>query len=260
VTVAIDVRDVSKVFVKRSKGETSGVIAVQGVNLKILDGEFVCFIGPSGCGKTTVLNMIAGSILPTVGEIACLGDLVTGLQTKIGYVTQEDTLLPWRTLEQNVSFGLQLKATAKEEIADTVADYIQRAGLAKFENHYPHQLSGGMQKRATLIRTLVMNPRAILMDEPFGALDAQTRLNLQAQLLDLWIEFKSTVVFVTHDVVEAITLADRIVCFGRNPGHISKIINVDLPRPRDVFHIHDTPGFTTIYDQVLAEVHNAERK
>jgi NitT/TauT family transport system ATP-binding protein len=259
VTAAIDVRDVSKVFVKRSKGETSGVIAVQEVNLEIPDGEFVCFIGPSGCGKTTVLNMIAGSILPTVGEIRCLGDRVTGLQTKIGYVTQEDTLLPWRTLEQNVSFGLQLGSVPKDEISHTVADYIRRAGLSKFENHYPHQLSGGMQKRATLIRTLVMNPRAILMDEPFGALDAQTRLNLQAQLLDLWMESRPTVVFVTHDVVEAISLADRIICFGKNPGHISNIIKVDLPRPRDVFHIHDTPGFNSIYDQVLAEVHDAER-
>lgn len=253
---AVDFQRVSKVYTSRSKRTTHGYLAVSQVDLTIRQGEFVCFVGPSGCGKTTVLNMIAGAIDATEGSVMVSGRPVNGLQVGVGYVTQEDSLLPWRTLMRNVTFGLDLAGVPKSEARDRARQFIDKVGLAGFEDHYPHQLSGGMRKRVGLIRTLVTGPDIILMDEPFGAVDAQTRLYLQAELLRLWSDLSCTIVFVTHDLVEAITLADRVVCFDRNPGRIKDVIDVDLPRPRDVFHIHEAPGYSAIYDRVWSQVHD----
>lgn len=253
---AVEFVDASKVYTTRSKGRTDGHLAVSGVDLTIKQGEFVCFVGPSGCGKTTVLNMIAGAILPTAGSVALAGKPVRGLQAGVGYVTQEDSLLPWRTLMRNVTLGLDLAKVPKAEAHERATEFIAKAGLTGFEEHYPFQLSGGMQKRVGLIRTLVTSPDVILMDEPFGAVDAQTRLYLQHELLRLWEDLSSTIVFVTHDLVEAITLADRIVCFDRNPGRVKEIVNVDLERPRNVFRIHESPGYSEIYDHVWSQVHD----
>lgn len=255
-SVVVQVENVGKVFTKRRKGRTTANLAVRGVELKIEAGEFICFIGPSGCGKTTVLNMISGAVAPTEGRILHKGQDIAGLEVGMGYVTQEDTLLPWRTLRRNVALGLELTKASSAEIDAKVGRYIEMAGLTGFEEHYPHQLSGGMQKRAALIRTLVTEPSVVLMDEPFGAVDAQTRLNLQQELLRLWHETKPTMIFVTHDIVEAIALADRIVCFGRNPGRVRSIIDVELPRPRDVYHIHEVPGYAELYSRVWREVHD----
>jgi NitT/TauT family transport system ATP-binding protein len=254
---AVEVRGASKVFTVNERRRTEGFLAVQDVDLRFEPGEFVCFIGPSGCGKTTVLNMISGAIKPTEGEVRVHGDLVTELQVGMGYVTQDDTLLGWRTLERNVSLGLELGRRRRNGSGnpDRVQELIDKVGLSGFERHYPHQLSGGMQKRAALIRTLVTDPDVILMDEPFGAVDAQTRLYLQDELLKLWEESRNTIAFVTHDLVEAITLADRIVCFARNPGRVRTIIDVPLERPRNVFRIHESPGYDELYATLSRFVH-----
>lgn len=256
----VELLNASKVFTVKEGRELSGFLAVQDVNLTIHPGEFVCFIGPSGCGKTTVLNMISGAILPTAGEVSVKGRPVKALQVGMGYVTQDDTLLPWRTLEKNVGLGLELKPTqdsgAEARVAaGRVQELIDKVGLKGFERYYPHQLSGGMQKRAALIRTLATHPEVVLMDEPFGAVDAQTRLYLQDELLRLWSELRSTILFVTHDVVEAITLADRVVCFARDPGRINEIVDITLPRPRNVFSIHETPGYADIHAHLSDLVH-----
>ena len=255
---AVDFRGVSKVYTTRSRRKANGHLAVSGVDLTVKAGEFVCFVGPSGCGKTTVLNMIAGAIDATEGSISVSGKAVKGLQVGMGYVTQEDSLLPWRTLLRNVTFGLDLAGVPKPEADAKARQFIEKVGLGGFEDHYPYQLSGGMRKRAGLIRTLVTGPDIILMDEPFGAVDAQTRLYLQDELLRLWQDLSSTIVFVTHDLVEAITLADRVVCFDRNPGRVKEIVDVHLERPRDVFRIHETPGYSAIYDRVWSQVHDSD--
>lgn len=258
---AVELRSASKVFTVKEGRGIGGFLAVQDVDLVIEPGEFVCFIGPSGCGKTTVLNMISGAILPTAGEVLVEGHPVRRLQVGMGYVTQDDTLLPWRTLRTNVSLGLELVSRNGNggngrTGAARVQDLIDKVGLTGFEGYYPHQLSGGMQKRAALIRTLVTHPDVVLMDEPFGAVDAQTRLSLQEELLRLWSDLRSTILFVTHDVVEAITLADKVVCFARDPGRISTVVEVGLPRPRNVFAIHETPGYADIYAELSARVHD----
>ena len=257
---AVELRNASKVFTVKEGRDLGGFLAVQDVNLTIEAGELVCFIGPSGCGKTTVLNMISGSILPTAGEVEVDGRTVKALQVGMGYVTQDDTLLPWRTLEKNVSLGIELLrrnggSTAARDAAGRVQELIDKVGLKGFERYYPHQLSGGMQKRAALIRTLVTYPDVVLMDEPFGAVDAQTRLYLQDELLRLWSDLRNTILFVTHDVVEAITLADRVVCFARDPGRVSEVVDIDLPRPRNVFSIHETPGYAEIHARLSDLVH-----
>ena len=255
---AVKFQGVSKVYTTRSRRKVNGHLAVSGIDLTIRPGEFVCFVGPSGCGKTTVLNMIAGAIDATEGSISISGRPVKGLQVGVGYVTQEDSLLPWRTLLRNVTFGLELGGAPRAEANAKARQFIEKVGLGGFEDHYPYQLSGGMRKRAGLIRTLVTGPDIILMDEPFGAVDAQTRLYLQDELLRLWEDLSSTIVFVTHDLVEAITLADRVVCFDRNPGRVKKVVDIDLERPRDVFRIHETPGYSAIYGEVWSQVHDSE--
>ena len=232
--------------------------ALRDITLDVNAGEFLTIVGPSGCGKTTVLNLIVGLTAPTRGTIQHKGRTARGINTEIGYVTQRDNLLPWRTLLANVELGLEIRGVAPPARRARAGEFIDKVGLGGFEHHYPHELSGGMRQRANIIRTLAYDPDVVLMDEPFGPLDALTRGLLQSDLLRLWQDTKKTILFVTHDLVEAIVLADRTVIMTARPGQIDRIVDVSLPRPRDVFHVHDMPGFRETYavvtEVILAEV------
>jgi NitT/TauT family transport system ATP-binding protein len=179
---------------------------------------------------------------------------VEGVNTEVGYITQDDNLLPWRSVRRNVEFGLELRGTPKRERRERAAEFVELVGLGGFEDHYPHELSGGMRKRASIVRTLAYDSAVVLMDEPFGPLDAQTRVILQDELLKLWDRQRPAVLFVTHDLVEAIALSDRILTFTGRPGTIKREYEVGLPRPRDVFHIHDLPRFKELYDALWDDI------
>jgi NitT/TauT family transport system ATP-binding protein len=219
-----------------SRGARNARLALDNINLSIAPGEFCTIVGPSGCGKSTILNLLAGLVAPTEGDVLWHGRPVDGVNTSVGYVTQDDNLLPWRTLQQNVELALEFRRVAAAERRQRARELIHRVGLASYENHYPAELSGGMRKRASIIRTLSYDADMILMDEPFGPLDAQTRVILQNDLLSLWETSRPAVLFVTHDLVEAIALSDRIVIMSASPGHIKGAYRVDIPRPRDVSH------------------------
>jgi NitT/TauT family transport system ATP-binding protein len=250
-SAVLEARDVYKVFVSRSRRGNRSTTALRNVNLDVRRGEFLTLIGPSGCGKSTVLNMFAGLIAPTDGVILYEGEPIRGVNTRGGYVTQDDNLLPWRTTLSNVEIALELKGVRREDRQAKALQYLTLVGLRGFEHYYPHELSGGMRKRVSIVRTLVDETvNVILMDEPLGPLDAQTRLILQDELLQLWQGSGRTIVFVTHDLVEAIALSDRIAIFTSAPGTVKDIREVSIPRPRDVFHIHEAPGFSDIYDAI----------
>ncbi|MDQ3431589.1 MAG: ABC transporter ATP-binding protein, partial [Actinomycetota bacterium] len=220
---------VGKTFIKPS-GDLLRVI--DDVNFSLHRNHFTALVGPSGCGKSTLLEMAVGLDSPTEGEIVYKGQPVRGLTKDIGYVTQQANLLPWFTLRQNVEFPLVLRDTPKNERADKVAHYLQLAGLTGFEDHYPYQLSGGMQKRASIVRTLIYSPTVILMDEPFGSLDAQTKMLMQDDLLRLWQDQRQTILFITHDLTEAVVLADDVVLLSNQPTRVKATIPIDLARPR----------------------------
>lgn len=226
----VKVSDVSLAFEKENGEET---LALDTVNLEIKDKEFVCFIGPSGCGKTTLLRTIAGLEFPDSGEITLDGEKITVPDSKRGMVFQEYSLFPWSTVIQNITFGPQMQGMSKGESLERAEKYLKLVGLEQFRNSYPYELSGGMRQRVAIARALANEPKVLLMDEPFGALDAQTRNTLQNELLDVWAKNQITIVFVTHSVDEAVFLADKIVVMTARPGKIKKVINVDLPRPRD---------------------------
>src|SRR5262245_60650488 len=217
--------------------------ALENICLEVRHGEFVTVVGPSGCGKSTLIKLIAGLAGLSAGRIICQGEEVRGLNTKVGYVPQESKLFPWLTVEDNVAFGLDSKAYSKAERADRVQHFIRLAGLSGFEKRYPSQLSGGMAKRASIVRALAYDPTVILMDEPFGLLDAQTRMILQDELLKIWEQKRQTIIFVTHDLVEAVALADRVVVMTHRPGKIRDVITVPMSRPRNIFEIHRQQGF-----------------
>jgi NitT/TauT family transport system ATP-binding protein len=258
----LEVRDLSKRFAARAgRDEQSWVI--QNLSFSVNDGEFLTIIGPSGSGKTTLLNMIAQIDSANGGEVrfqsvaAPINDpraLKPGLACKIGYVTQEDNLLPWRTTLQNVLFPLAVQRRLNKDTRAKAEVLIKAVGLAGFENHYPHELSGGMRKRASLIRTLVYDPPVILMDEPFGALDAQTRTQLQEDLLRLWSLGRKTIIFVTHDIAEAIALGDRTLVLSRAPAKIAGEHAISIPRPRDIRGIMTHPDFAALYQRIRAQV------
>lgn len=224
-------------------GPTGSFVAVTDIDLKVRVGEFVCIVGPSGCGKSTLLNMAAGLLTASEGEVSYSGKLVRGINTDVGYVTQKDSLLPWRTVERNVALPLELHKIGKAERKRRVSEMLRRVGLEKFANHYPSQLSGGMRQRAMLAQTWVYEPFTLLMDEPFGALDALLRTQLQEDLLGMWERDRKTVLFVTHDLEEAILMADRVVVFGAAPGRILHVEEVGFDRPRDLMELRSTPEF-----------------
>jgi len=217
---------------KEYKSNGNSLKAVDDVSFDIRDSEFICLVGPSGCGKSTLLRMIAGLEPVSSGEILMGNKKVTSPSPSIGFVFQEYTLFPWRTVEKNVEFGLEIKKLSPTEREQVASKYLDMVGLSKFKDSYPHQLSGGMRQRTAIARTLAVNPEILLMDEPFGALDAQTRNILQEQLLDIWHKEKKKVLFVTHNVDEAVFLADKVIIMTARPGRIKDIINIDIPRPR----------------------------
>jgi len=243
----IQVENVSKLF--RTPNEAT-IGALQDINLRIAHGEFVTVVGPSGCGKSTLLKLIAGFSAASVGRILCQGAEVRGLNTNVGYVPQESKLFPWLTVEENIGFGLDAKRYSRLDRERHVQHLIHLAGLAGFEKYYPAQLSGGMSKRASIMRALAYEPPVILMDEPFGPLDAQTRMVLQDELLNLWEQQRQTIVFVTHDLVEAVALADRVVVMTHRPGKIKDIIKVTIARPRNIFEIHRQEGFDDAHSRL----------
>ncbi|MEL6519457.1 MAG: ABC transporter ATP-binding protein [Pseudomonadota bacterium] len=207
-------------------------LAVETTSINIKAGEFVCILGPSGCGKSTLLNAIAGYVAPTVGEVSVDGKRVEKPGPDRGMVFQQYSLLPWKTVYDNVAFGPRMAGQSRTEAGSTANTFLELVGLKKFGNRYPAELSGGMQQRVGIARALANYPSVLLMDEPFGALDAQTRLMMQESLLDIWNKFGTTVVFVTHDVDEAVFLADRVLIMSAAPGRIIEDVTVPLPRPR----------------------------
>ena len=243
---AIRLRGISKIY---TAGETQ-VRAIENVSLEIRGDSFVSLIGPSGCGKSTILKLLAGLTRSSAGVIEFWGKPILGINKQVGYVTQDHNLYPWLTLQENVEFPLLARGIAREERQHQSGDLIRMVGLAGFENAYPTSSPGGMQKRGSIIRTLIYDPGVILMDEPFGPLDAQTRLVMQQELLDLWARKRKTILFVTHDLAEAITLSDEVVVMTRRPGQIKGIFDIPLARPRDVFTIHESPEFHEIYSRI----------
>ena len=228
----------------------SPVVALQDASFAVRENEFATIIGPSGCGKSTLLRMAAGLIYPTSGSVVCNEKVVRVLNTGVGFVTQDSNLFPWMTLRENVEFPLEARGVPPAERQRRSAELIELVGLTGFEDRYPFELSGGMQKRASLIRTIIYEPPIVLMDEPYGPLDAQTRLILQQELLKIWSRSRMTVVFVTHDLVEAIALSDRVLVMTRRPGTIKAVVEVPLARPRNVFEIHQQEGFNETHRQL----------
>src|SRR5215470_15940009 len=210
------------------------LLALDGVDLEIMDGEFVSIVGPSGCGKTTFLSVVDGLIAATAGRILVSGKVVTRPGPDRAVVFQDASLLPWRTVRDNVVYGLECLNVRRREARARAAYFIDMVGLSGFEHHYPYELSGGMQQRVNLARALVVDPEILLMDEPFASLDAQTRELMQEELLQMWNQTKKTVIFVTHQIEEAIFLSDRVVVFSARPARIREIVKVGIPRPRSL--------------------------
>ncbi len=222
------VQDVSKVY----RHGRQSVAALSSIDLTVSAGEFVTVIGPSGCGKSTLFTIVAGIEQPSAGMVAIDGDANTARAGKAGYMPQQPLLLPWRTVEENVMLGLDVRRIPRPKAQAEARELLKRFGLADFAQSYPSMLSGGMQQRAALLRTVLFNAAFLLLDEPFGALDALTRLSLQMWLLELWQTFHSSVLFITHDVREAILLSDRIYVLSARPAHVLRVVEVNLPRPR----------------------------
>jgi len=229
----LECRNVCKVFTNRNLGH--GVVALNDINLAIAENEFVCIIGPSGCGKSTLLHMIAGFDRPTRGSISLNNEEIRGPCPERGVVFQESSLLPWKSVRENIEFGLAIQGCPKGERQDIAGHYLNIVGLKGFDHARPHELSGGMKQKVAIARTLALDPAILLMDEPFGALDEQTKNRLDFELLELWQERKKTVLFITHSIEEAILLADRIILFTVRPGRIQLDLKLTLPRPRNLF-------------------------
>ncbi len=244
----IEVKELSKTFQLAG----TAIEAVRDVSFSVRRGEFVALLGPSGSGKSTVLNMIATLTRPSGGEILIDGKrVITGKATPgVGYVFQRDTLFPWRTVADNIGYGLQMAGVANGEIGERVAACVAQAGLKGFEQAYPSTLSGGMRQRAALMRTLVVEPQILLMDEPFGALDTHTKIDMHDVLLRIWEREQQTVLFVTHDLGEALTLADRIILFSARPGRIKDMFEVDFARPRDAVRVRETPRYAELFQHI----------
>jgi NitT/TauT family transport system ATP-binding protein len=244
----IDVRGLSKTFQLAG----TAIEAVRDVSFRVRRGEFVALLGPSGSGKSTVLNMIATLVKPSSGQILIDGTpVVPGKATpNVGYVFQRDTLFPWRSVVDNIGYGLQLAGVPEQQRKERIAACVAQAGLQGFEQAYPSALSGGMRQRAALMRTLVVEPQVLLMDEPFGALDTHTKIDMHDVLLRIWDREQQTVLFVTHDLGEALTLADRIILFSARPGRIKEIFDVDFARPRDAVKVRETPRYAELFQHI----------
>jgi len=244
--IVLSIKDLHKSFRK----DDGGLVAIEDFNLDIMDGEFVCVLGPSGCGKTTLLRIIAGLEEPTSGKILLKNKEIAGPGSDRGMVFQEFGLFPWRSVRKNIEFGLEIRKIPKEERKAISDRYIDLVGLKGFETSHPNELSGGMKQRVGIARALANDPAILLMDEPFGALDAQTRNLMQKELLRIWSEMKKTVVFITHSVDEAVFVADRVVVMSARPGKIKSIFDVEWERPRDRSGVE----FASLRKKILAEL------
>jgi NitT/TauT family transport system ATP-binding protein len=232
--------------------------AIKDFNLEVKEGEFITIVGPSGCGKSTLLDLLAGLASPDSGKIVIDGEVVTGPALDRGFVMQGYALLPWRTVGKNVQLGLELQKIKKDDRRRIAREYLELVGLSEFENHLPHELSGGMKQRVAIVRALAYNPKILLMDEPFAAVDAQTRELLQEELLHIWEKTHKTIVFITHSIDEAIFLAQRVAVMTPNPGTIKEIIEVNIPYPRKSSEIKTSPEFNRLFDILWKSLHHEE--
>lgn len=253
--VILEVKNLDKVF-KSAKGETT---ALKNINFKTHRREFVSVIGPSGCGKSTLVRILAGLESHTRGEVLIDGKPVSGPGRDRGMVFQGYTLFPWLTVKKNIMFGLEMNNASREEASREVDVWLELVGLTKFANAYPHEISGGMKQRVAIARALVNQPRILLMDEPFGALDAQTRAKMQAYLLEVWRNVDITIVFITHDLDEAVFLSDRILVLKAHPGELQELIEVPVPRPRSAMQFN-SPEFIATKARLEALIHPVEEK
>jgi NitT/TauT family transport system ATP-binding protein len=238
--------------------------ALRDFSMTIGRGEFVCVVGPTGCGKSTTLGLISGLTRPSAGEVRMFGKPVAGIDPRVGFVFQADALFPWRTLLDNVAAGPLFRGMTRTDAHAEAEAWVEKVGLTRFLHHYPHQLSGGMKKRVALAQTFINRPDVLLLDEPFSALDVQTRSLMQDELLTLWAENKASVLFVTHDLEEAIALADRVVVLTAGPAMVKRSHRIDLPRPRVTAEIRYEPEFIelsrTIWDDLRGEVQISQRR
>jgi NitT/TauT family transport system ATP-binding protein len=246
----LEVRQLSKVFFEQNDSRKPGLVALYNISLAIRKNEFVSLLGPSGCGKTTLIRIIAGLLPADCGEVLVNGQAVTVPGRDRCMVFQQFGLLPWRTVLSNVEFGLEIEGVPKDERSALAGQYLELVGLKGFEHYYPHQISGGMQQRVGIARALSKKPDILLMDEPFGAVDAQTREQLQEELLKIWSRTDTTVVFVTHSIDEALYLSDRVVVMQARPGRIKEEVSVDLPRPRWEGDVKADPRFAQLRSQL----------
>lgn len=248
---AITLHDVTKRF--RTPSRTF-YTAVRDLSLAVANGEFCAIVGPTGSGKSTTLSLIAGLEAPSRGQVVVLGEPVTGVTRRAAYMFQTDAIFPWKNVLENVATGPIYRKVPRDEARRRARDWIARVGLAGFEDRYPNQLSGGMRKRVALAQNLINEPEILLMDEPFAALDVQTRTLMENELLELWSQTSASVVFVTHDLEEAISLADRVLVFTAAPATLKRAYQIDLPRPRNVTEIRFDPRFTRLYEQIWEDL------
>jgi NitT/TauT family transport system ATP-binding protein len=250
---AIELQNVTKRF-----GTPAGQIytALRDLSLSVGPGEFCAVVGPTGCGKSTTLSLISGLERPSVGEVQVMGKPVQGIDPRIGYVFQADAVFPWKSVLQNVATGPRFRGQSKAQAFEKARDWLARVGLTGFEDRYPHQLSGGMRKRVALAQTFINEPQILLMDEPFSALDVQTRTLMGDELLNLWSSLAASVVFVTHDLEEAIALADKVCVLTAGPATVKGIYTIDLPRPRNVAEIRFEPRFVQLYHEIWEDLRN----
>lgn len=250
-TPAIEMRNVSLRFISP---DGTATVALRDFTMSVARGEFCAIVGPTGCGKSTTLGLITGLLKPTVGEVRIMGEVVHGIDPRIGFVFQSDAVFPWRSVLDNVAAGPLFRGKPKDLAYALAEEWIRRVGLNKFSNHYPHQLSGGMRKRVALAQTFINNPQILLMDEPFSALDMQTRTLMQDELLQLWSAQSGSVVFVTHDLEEAIALADKVYVLTARPATMKSVYHIDLPRPRVMSEVRYEPGFIDISRKIWADL------
>jgi NitT/TauT family transport system ATP-binding protein len=249
---ALELRDITVTFRSREAGGER-YTAVGSASLHVAAGEFVSVVGPTGCGKSTLLNVAAGLLAPSAGEVRVFGEPLAGLNRRAGYMFQSDALMPWRSALANVMVGLEYRGLPPAEARSQAQAWLERVGLGEFGDRYPHQLSGGMRKRTALAQTLALDPDIILMDEPFSALDVQTRQLMENEVLDLWAAKKKAVLFITHDLDEAIAMSDRVIVLAAGPAtHPIGEFSIDLPRPRDVAEVRADPRFVALHSQVWA--------
>jgi NitT/TauT family transport system ATP-binding protein len=255
-TPALSLDRITCTFASRER-QGERYTAVRNTTIAVAEGEFVSVVGPTGCGKSTLLNVAAGLLAPSSGQVHVLGERLAGINRRAGYMFQAESLMPWRSALDNVLAGLEFAGVNHSEAEGRARQWLERVGLAGFEHRYPHELSGGMRKRVALAQILILDPRLLLMDEPFSALDIQTRQLMENELLDLWSADRKSVLFITHDLEEAIALSDRVIVLSAGPEtHPIGDYTIDLPRPRDVNEIRLTPRFVELHTELWHKMKN----